>query len=192
MIKLANGLLIGLVVCFPFYLWFVGWNHPVATAAYLIIAGSLRFIAGITNARSAGDWFMVLVPIVLGVLVLSVGFRVGLYYPVIVNFGLLLIFYSSLSAPKNFIQRIAETIEKQPLDSVGARYTRSVTKIWCIFFLLNALISAFLAWQQLLDKWALYNGVIAYLLIAFLLLGERLVRHQIQQKMRHPGGVAGG
>ena len=77
---------------------------------------------------------MVLVPIVLGLLVLSMGFRAGLYYPVIVNFGLLLIFYSSLSAPKNFIQRIAETIEKQPLDSVSVKYTSSVTKIWCVFF----------------------------------------------------------
>ena len=39
---------------------------------------------------------MVLVPIVLGLLVLSMGFRAGLYYPVIVNFGLLLIFLLKL------------------------------------------------------------------------------------------------
>ncbi len=191
--KLADILVTSLAICFPFYLWLAGWEHPVAVAVYLLTAGSIRFIAGAAKAAySAADWLMILVPIALGLLALVLGSRAGLYYPVVINIGFLLIFYSSLSTPRNFIQRIAEKIEKRPLDSASIKYTSYVTQIWCVMFLLNALISSFLAWHQMLDKWTLYNGVIAYLLMAVLLLGERLLRSRIQQKMRYAIGAAGG
>ena len=191
--KLADILVISLAICFPFYLWLAGWEHPVATAVYLLTAGSMRFIAGAVKAAySAADWLMIALPIALGLLTVLLGPRAGLYYPVVINIGLLVIFYSSLSTPRNFIQRIAEKIEKRQLDSVSIKYTSYVTQIWCVMFLLNALISVFLAWHQMLDKWTLYNGVIAYLLIAVLLLGERLLRSRVQQKMRYAVGTAGG
>ncbi len=190
--KPANRLLTGLVICFPFYMWFYGWDYPVATALYLIIAGSIRFVTKSSKTFLPADWLMILVPVSLGLLVFAFGTRVGLYYPTAINLGFLLFFYSSLSTPVNFIQRIAEKIEKQPLDSIGIRYTRYVTGIWCLVFLVNATISAFLAWRQMIELWTIYNGIIAYFIIAFLLLGERLTRRMIQQKMRHTCNATGG
>ena len=183
--KLAEGLATSLTICFPFYLWLAGWNHPLATAIYLITTGSIKFIAGLTGtAYSVANWLMILLPIMLGLLIFAVGPRAGLYYPAAINLGFLLVFYSSLSAPENFVQRIAEKIEQRRLDSIGIRYTVYVTRMWCVFFLLNGLIALSLAWQQMLDEWTLYNGGIAYLIMALLLLGERLMRSRIQQKMR--------
>lgn len=187
--KLAHGLLIGLVICFPFYVWFAGWDYPVATAIYLVTIGIARLATILTGTVSAVDWLMVLVPIALGLLVSVLGTEAGLYYPVAVNLGFLLLFYASLSAPKNFIQCIAEKIEKRPLDSIGIKYTNYLTRIWCVVFLMNATISIYLAWHEMLEKWTLYNGVVAYLAVATLFLGERLMRDWIQQKMRYSSTV---
>lgn len=182
--KLANALTAGLAICFPLYLWLAGWENPLTTAIYLGTAGGIRFIAGLTRSTySATDWLMISAPIALALLAITLGARAGLYYPVVINLGLLLIFHSSLSTTTNFIQRIAEKIEKRPLDSVGIRYTAGVTRVWCAVFSLNALIAAFLAWHQMLKEWVLYNGVIAYLVTGFLLLGEWAVRPRIRRKM---------
>lgn len=135
----------------------------------------------------AVDWLMGGFPVAFGLLVLIFGSRIGLYYPVVINLGLLLIFYSSLSTPTNFIQRIAENMENRPLDAIGMRYTGYVTRVWCLLFLLNATFAMFFAWQQMLVQWTLYNGIFAYLLIGLLLLGERLLRHSLQRKMLQAG-----
>ena len=134
---------------------------------------------------------MILVPVTLALLAITLGARAGLYYPVVINFGLLLIFYSSLSTTTNFIQRIAEKIENRPLDSVSIRYTAGVTRVWCGVFFLNALIATLLAWHQMLEEWTLYNGVIAYLMIGLLLLGEWVARPRIQRKMRRSVNAIG-
>lgn len=188
---MIKSLATGLAICFPFYLWFAGWGHPVETAIYLATAGALKFIAEPTGAKSTADWVMILTPVTFGLLVMWLGPRVGLYYPVVINLGLLLVFYSSLSTPTNFVRRIAEKIEKRSLDSVAIKYTGHVTQIWCAIFLLNALIAAFLAWHQMLDEWTLYNGIIVYFVIALLISGEWLMRHRIQRRMRRKRGIKG-
>jgi uncharacterized membrane protein len=189
MAKLAGGLVVVLVVCFPIYLWFVGWSYPGMTAVYLVTTGVLRFFTGASNKYSTSDWFMILVPIALGILVLLEGPAAGLYYPIVINLGLLLIFYSSLSESKNFIQRIAERKVDKPLDSVGIKYTRNVTLTWCAIFVMNILMSAILTWYERVDIWTLYNGVIAYIVIGSLFLGERLVRSRVQERMRRSQGA---
>lgn len=160
------------------------------TAAYLIVIGVMKFVGEgcgeikITNWQIT-NWLMIATPILLGVLILSQGSQVGLYYPVAINLGLLLIFFASLLMPPSIVQRIAEKIEKRALDSVGIRYTAYVTRAWCVFFMVNGLISALLAWYQMMDLWTLYNGLIAYVLIGALLAGERVLRHRFQRKMQH-------
>ncbi len=184
LVKISGGLVIGLAVCFPFYLWFFGWVNPVATAIYLISAGLLRYIAGWLRKNSGFDWFLILLPIFLGLLVLALGVQAGLFYPIAINMGLLGVFYSSLSAPKNFIQYLAEKIENRSLDRIEVRYTRWITKIWCAVFIVNISISVLLVWFHRLDLWTIYNGAVSYFIMLALLLGERLLRNRIHRKMR--------
>lgn len=103
-----------------------------------------------------------------------------LFYPIIVNLILLFNFSYSLISPPSMIERFARLKEKE-LPEAAIIYTKNVTKIWCLFFLINGSI-AFLTTFNL-EYWTLYNGFISYLLIAILLGGEFLYRKwKIQRK----------
>ncbi len=128
---------------------------------------------------------MILVPVSVALLVFQTGSNAGLFYPVLLNIGLFVVFFSSLDSAKNFIQKIAEKTSGASLDATGVRYTRTVTKIWCGFFITNIVVSISLIWRQAFDWWAIYNGLVSYIMIGILLVGERILRKKIQHKMRH-------
>ena len=96
-------------------------------------------------------------------------------YPVVINTGLLAYFWSTLRTGPSAIERLAR-LEEPDLPPEGVAYTRTLTKVWCGFFLLNGLTAAATAAWADPSIWAWYNGVIAYLLIAVLLFGERGLR----------------
>ena len=59
-----------------------------------------------------------------------------LYYPVLVNAGLLLMFAASLVKPPTVIERIAR-LREPDLPPAAVRYTRRVTIAWTAFFVCN-------------------------------------------------------
>jgi uncharacterized membrane protein len=96
-------------------------------------------------------------------------------YPAAMNLGMLLLFGLSLFYPPSMIERFARVSEPDlPLE--GVVYTRVVTKIWCAFFLFNASIATVTAIGTSRENWALYNGLIAYLLMGALFAGEWVFR----------------
>lgn len=96
-------------------------------------------------------------------------------YPVLVNAVLLGVFALSLWRPPTVIERLAR-LGQPDLPPAAIPYVTNVTRIWCAFFVVNGGIALWTALVASDAIWALYNGVIAYLLIGALLLGERLVR----------------
>ncbi len=96
-----------------------------------------------------------------------------LFYPVIVNLCLFIGFSLSLKTQTPIITRLASL--KNVLDESGRRYTRQLTKLWCLFFCINGSI-AFMTTKSSLTIWTLYNGVISYCLIGSLLVGEWVYR----------------
>lgn len=103
-------------------------------------------------------------------------------YPVLVNASLLLLFGLSLRFGPPLIERMARLREPE-LPPQALRYTRRVTQVWCGFFVLNgslALVTALWASERV---WAMYNGVIAYLLIGGLFAGEWLLRQRLKARM---------
>ncbi|MCV2368072.1 COG4648 family protein [Roseateles oligotrophus] len=101
-------------------------------------------------------------------------------YPVLVNTVLLCVFGASLLHPPSAIERLARLREPE-LDAHGVAYTRRVTQVWCGFFLVNGGIALATGLWASNAQWALYNGLISYLLMGLLLGGEWLVR----QRLRH-------
>jgi uncharacterized membrane protein len=101
------------------------------------------------------------------------------FYPVVVNAFMLLTFGASLIYPPTVIERLAR-IQKPDLPLSGIIYTRRVTQIWCIFFLLNGSIALMTALWSSFETWTLYNGLIAYVLIGLLLGGEYWIRLRTQ------------
>jgi hypothetical protein len=99
----------------------------------------------------------------------------AMLYPVAVNLGFLGYFLLSLRAGQSAIERIARIAEPN-LPPEGVRYTRFLTKAWCLLFLINATLALLTALHGDRVLWALYNGVLGYFLVGAALLGERLLR----------------
>lgn len=102
-----------------------------------------------------------------------------LLYPVLVNTVFFLLFVTSLARPPSAIETLAR-LREPDLPAEAIHYTRRVTQIWAAFFAVNgsvALATVFLDpyW------WALYNGLIAYLLMAVLMGTEWLVRRRVRR-----------
>ena len=99
------------------------------------------------------------------------------FYPAAMSLGMLLLFGLSLKFPPSMIERFAR-LHEPALPPTGVRYTRYVTQVWCVFFVANGTIAAWTALYASRDTWALYNGLIAYLLMGVLFTCERLMRHR--------------
>lgn len=100
------------------------------------------------------------------------------FYPVLMSLAMLTLFGSSLLQDQSMVERLAR-LKEPDLPEAGVRYTRRVTWVWSCFFATNAVVS--LATVFMNDQiWVLYNGVIAYLLIAALMAGEWLVRGRVK------------
>ncbi|MDK4573905.1 hypothetical protein [Kingella kingae] len=100
------------------------------------------------------------------------------WYPVWVNVLMLLAFGGSLFAKQSLVERLAR-LQTPDLPPSGVAYTRKVTQIWCVFFVLNGSTAAVLALLGWHDIWAIYTGIVAYGLMGLLMSGEFLYRKLI-------------
>ena len=99
-------------------------------------------------------------------------------YPVLVSGSLLTVFASSLWYPPPIIERIAR-LRTPDLSQPAVLYTRRVTQAWCVFFSSNGLLAFWTALRWSDQAWFIYNGIIAYVLLAAFFAGEWLVRRRV-------------
>jgi uncharacterized membrane protein len=123
-----------------------------------------------------------------GVLLAAASFVLGTetavrYYPVLVNGVLLVISAASLASPPTIIERIARLRDPE-LPPAAVAYTQKVTVAWTAFFAINGGIALYTAALAPLTTWALYNGLIAYVLVAAMLLGELVIRAFVKARLR--------
>jgi len=102
------------------------------------------------------------------------------FYPVLINLSMLFTFAYTLVYPPTIIERFARLSSKDfPPEAVA--YARKLTLVWCAFFTLNALFSAYTALFFSLQAWSLYNGLIAYGFVALIFIVEYPVRLYVQR-----------
>ena len=104
-------------------------------------------------------------------------------YPALVNVVMLALFGASLRFGPPLVERLAR-LQDPVLPPYAVAYTRRVTQVWCGFFVLNgalALVTALWASERV---WALYNGLLAYVVMGVLMAGEWLVRQRVQRRHR--------
>ena len=104
--------------------------------------------------------------------------RMLLLYPVLVNLVLFSLFFGSLYGKRTMVERFAR-FRTPDLTEETVAYTRSVTKCWSIFFVVNGSIAYVTGHYFSLDVWVLYNGFIAYMFMGLLLGIEFLVRVRV-------------
>ncbi|MBB1405042.1 hypothetical protein H5079_05370 [Pseudoalteromonas sp. SG44-5] len=125
--------------------------------------------------------FLAVIAIVLSkVFDSDVGLRL---YPVIINTVMLLVFSYSLYKGPSIIETFARITEPE-LDEQGVQYTKKVTQLWCVFFIVNGGIALYTSLFSSLAVWAFYNGVIAYVAMGVLFALEWLVRLKVKRKAR--------
>lgn len=100
--------------------------------------------------------------------------NLALLYPSIVSLGFLAIFFYSLKG-EAVITRLARLKEKN-IDEKVVSYTRGLTKIWCLFFVFNAIFTFVLSCFENKFYWSIYCSFISYILMGFLFFGEILYR----------------
>jgi uncharacterized membrane protein len=164
----------------------LGARTTALVLAVLLLPGAVRAAArGRDRLRSA----LALPLSTAALLVLAAALDDGrfmLAYPVVVNAALLLQFGLSLRRKRSLVETFA-LLQVPDLSEPERRYCRSVTKVWCAFFVLNGTAAALLAAFAPRAWWAAYTGAIAYGLVGALFAAEYVVRKaRFQRWGRNP------
>ena len=175
-LSVANAILIA---GYPPAVYF-GLLHLSARSVGLLLLCLLLpgLLYRLRSAQPGQLWAVLKLPLaVFGLVGLTALFddrRFVLALPVLINLLLLAGFAGSLRTTP-MVERFAR-LQKPELSPAQVRYCRRVTQIWCCFFACNALLSLLLACFASLRTWALYTGLIAYVLIGTLGASEYVVR----------------
>jgi len=92
-------------------------------------------------------------------------------YPVLISLAFASAFGWSLLNPPSLVERFAR-IRNPELPPRGQVYCRKVTLVWFLWLVLNAVISAALALWGAVGVWALWTGVLSYVVMGLLFVGE--------------------
>ena len=173
-VRIAGAILLA---AYPIAIW-AGISLADSRVAGLIVLAALAIVLPL-RVRS-GSRELLGSGIALAVLALTSILlndpRLLLAMPVLVNITLLFGFGTSLLGDRMpAVERFARMTDPN-LSPRRVLYCRQVTKVWCLFFLVNAAISLWLALYAPLAVWGLYSGGIAYLLMGLLFAGEYAIR----------------
>lgn len=104
-------------------------------------------------------------------------------YPVLISLAIATWFATTLFQAEPATTRLAR-LAGMDVPAHRTRYMRVLTGIWMVFLLANAGISGYTAVAGSTSAWALYNGVISYVLMGLLFAGEYLVRQIVIRRDR--------
>ena len=103
-------------------------------------------------------------------------------YPVVMNFCIFMMFFTSVFSEETIIQKFARLSEGKELDPKTKNYTKNLTYIWCVYLLFQFLVS--FATLFMSDKvWMIFNGCVSYILLGIFFAVEYVFR--IFFKKRH-------
>lgn len=160
---------------------YLGLGHfePRWLALLLVLLALMRLGTG----RSTATWGMAGAACVLAAFTWFGNALLPLkLYPVGVNALMLVLFGASLVYPPSAVERFAR-VREPDLSPHAVAYTRRVTQVWCVFFVLNGSVALATALWASDATWTLYNGLIAYCLIGVLAAGEWLVRRRVRDRI---------
>jgi uncharacterized membrane protein len=175
---LANIALIGFGVVYPAIVFFLrGAVEPslFIILALLIIGARLAF-----GEIGAGGWrpALILAAAALAGLAVVDAALAARAYPVLISLAAAGVFAATLWRPPSLIERFA-LASGEPWSAGLRFYCRNVTLIWAAWLVVNAAIAAHLALSHNDAAWALWTGLLSYLVSGALFAGEWMVRRTL-------------
>ncbi|MEP4888962.1 MAG: hypothetical protein ABJV04_02965 [Aliiglaciecola sp.] len=175
--KLLTLVVIILSVSYPFIVYFglqsveAKWLIP-----FLFSMLALRWCA---SEQSSERNVILITLMVMGTIIMLAGQQLGLkFYPVMMNLSFFVLFAGSLFTSTSIVEKFAR-IKEPDLPNKAIIYTRKVTMVWSVFFVINGSIACFTALFSSDEVWMLYNGLVAYILMGILGISEWLIRQQV-------------
>jgi len=166
-------------VGYPFLVFAaLSFFHAQAVALVLVAALAVRAFAGRRLDREQGRSVLPLVGLVGTVLVLAAIFNEGrffLFVPTLINLALLVAFARTLGKGPSMVETAAR-LQGARMTEEKIRHCRTVTVVWCVFFVLNSGMTAWLALRASLAWWTVYTGIVAYVLVGLLFTAELVYR----------------
>lgn len=182
---LAAILLTVIGAAYPFLVYVALGRVP---AGALVLVALILVIARIACLRGRATARALLPPLIL-VAIATAGLGAvttelaAKAYPVFMSLGFAAAFGLSLVMPPSLVEIFAKLSEPDPSPQAKA-YMRRVSLVWLVFLLANASVSLATALWGETWIWALYNGLISYLLMGTLFAGEWLVRRRVRAKAK--------
>jgi uncharacterized membrane protein len=157
-------------------------------ACYLIVVVYLNSLKLLSQHKIVGIGFTALVCGVLYLIVFS-GESLSIMYlpPVLIPGWLAFVFIGSLRTKQAVISGIAERIEGKPLDLKHLQYTRQLTALWGIVFVLMVCEAIVLAAWASHEVWSWWVNIGNYIIVAVLFFGEMMLRQKIIGRQVHIG-----
>ena len=177
-VNMAIGLI---AVTYPLLaLLLIRFLSPYWIVALLVVALLVRLFTGWSSTPISMIYASAIAIIVMSLTSMINSDLALRLYPVFMTGAMLAVFAVSLIRPPSMIERFARIMEPD-LGPEGVAYTRRVTQVWCGFFAVNILIALWTVFFASFETWALYNGLISYILMGCLFGGEFLVRRWVRQ-----------
>ena len=173
---------------YPFLVYACIESHPKLTIALLGALGVARLAVGgkLDGGRLLG--LLGLAAFCTTAWWVGTRFELVKLYPLLVSIGGAAYGSWTMAYPPSAVERIARlSMPNERLDDRKRAYMRRVTAVWVAFFIANGGIAAYTAVATSTAVWAVYNGLVSYLLIGGLLGGEYLFRAWYRNR-HYPSG----
>lgn len=121
---------------------------------------------------------IVLMPVLVWAIYLLKGNLWFRLYPAIMVALFFLCFFISL-----FKTPLVEVIARrmgEDIDDRAQRYCRNVTRVWAAFLAVHFLVTLGTVFASY-ETWVFYNGVLAYVMMGVLFMGEWIVRRRVRR-----------
>lgn len=129
-------------------------------------------------------YFAFMISVLLLIVAITRSVDTMYWYPNMISGIMLIIFAGSLFGEQTVIERFAR-LQNPNLPLHAVTYTRNVTKIWTFFFIFNIIVTTTLILLENYRLWALFSGVISYILMGIIMSVEYCVRKIVMKKYKH-------
>ena len=177
--KIIDRVTVGVLLSYPFLVYFVIREYGVRAAAVGFLVLLLPRLFRLNLHKKKGISVVLIQVGGIGLLaLLSLLFndqRFILQLPVIISFFLLVSFTLTLKKPPSMIERFARLLDPD-LPDEEVLYCERVTQVWIVFFAFNGIVAEVFVLREDVAGWALFTGLIAYIIMGIIFTVEYIVR----------------